>query len=347
MPSGPARIRVAHVICTNAFAGAERYVATLSRALADSSCDVVVIGGSPARMTAELADSAVQWHPGATVWAAAAALARLGPIDIVHAHMTAAETAATLAWPFYRAPIVCTRHFAQRRGSSVPGRLVGRVLTMAMTRQLAISTFVASRVEGRTVVIRPGVLDVGDDLAAERQPWVLVAQRLEVEKRTDLAIEVWAESGLADRGWRLKIAGDGAERPALARLTEKLAVDRSVDFLGSRSDVPTLLAQASIFLAPRPDEPFGLSVVEAMAAGRPVVAARGGGHDETAGQVEGAAMFSAASPAAGGQLLAELAADEEKLRQYGQVLRDLQRAEFTIGRQAAETLAVYRSVLGR
>ena len=153
---------------------------------------------------------------------------------------------------------------------------------------------------------------------------------------------MWEASGLAARDWRLQLAGDGAERDALVRLAEALQISESVDFLGARSDVAALMAQASIFLATRPDEPFGLSVVEAMAAGLPVVAARGGGHDETVGRCADAVMFDGADPLAAGALLGELALDESRRVAYGEQLRDGQRSRFTLERQASMMIEQYR-----
>ena len=61
-----------------------------------------------------------------------------------------------------------------------------------------------------------GVRPEPDRVAAvDRLPVVLVAQRLEREKHTDVAVRAFAASGLADAGWRLKIAGDGALRGEL------------------------------------------------------------------------------------------------------------------------------------
>jgi glycosyltransferase involved in cell wall biosynthesis len=340
-------LRVAQVVCTDAFAGVERYIVTLSRGLAERGCDVTVVGGARGQMLRELAGSSVRWLPAASTAEAVRRLAGLRGLELVHAHMTAAELAATLSWPLHRAPLVCTRHFAQRRGSSPAARLLGTVLTRTVPVQLAISEFVRRSVEGESVVVRPGVASVPKVPDGEREPVVLLAQRLESEKRTELALRIWARSGLAERGWTMQLAGDGAQRDRLTRLAADLGVADSCRFLGAREDVPELLARASLFLATRPDEPFGLSVVEAMATGTPVLAAAGGGHDETVGLAEGAALFAADDLDAAAALLRELAGDADRLRRYGRALRAIQQREFTVDRQVEQTLACYRDVLAR
>lgn len=334
---------VVHVVCTDAFAGVERYVTTLARTQDDAGTRVLVLGGSPDRMPVELAGTRVGWASAGTVRRTARTLRALRP-QVVHAHMTAAELAAVLA---ARAPVVVTRHFAARRGSSATARAAGRFVTRRVAAQVAISTFVADRVEGPSTVAHPGVptVEASDTLPpAGRAPVVLIAQRLEPEKRTALGLHLWAASGLADHGWRLDIAGDGVERPHLTALADRLGLGGSVRFLGARPDADALMSRAAVLLAPRPDEPYGLSVVEAMAHATPVVAARGGGHDETVGTVPGAVLVDPGDPAAAGAALAALALDPARRADYGTRLQDAQRTRFDLAAHADQVAAVYRTV---
>ncbi|MEV7973357.1 glycosyltransferase family 4 protein [Cellulomonas sp. NPDC089187] len=331
---------VVHVVCTDSFAGVERYVSTLARWQDRMGSQVLVVGGAADRMPTELAGTNVSWQPGPGWREAARALRGLTP-GVVHAHMTAAELAAVLT---ARAPVVATRHFAQRRGNSPVARAVGRVLTARIAAQVAISGFVADRVEGRSVIAHPGVPPAPEPPTDDRRPVVLIAQRLEPEKRTDLGLRIWAESGLAGRGWQLWIAGDGALRTELPSLARRLGVAESVRFLGPRGDIDHLLSTVGILLAPRPDEPYGLSVVEAMAHGLPVAAGAGGGHDETVGTVPGAVLLPTRDTRAAGRLLAGLAADPARRVRYGAALRDAQHHRFDLASHAAAVAAVYAEV---
>ncbi|WP_258934086.1 glycosyltransferase [Nesterenkonia pannonica] len=105
---------------------------------------------------------------------------------------------------------------------------------------------------------------------------MLIAQRLEAEKDTATAIEAFARSELAARGWRLRIAGDGSLRPALERQAAELGIAQSTEFLGMRTDVSELMGAAGLMLAPCAVEGLGLGVLEAMSVGLPVVASRSG-----------------------------------------------------------------------
>ena len=119
----------------------------------------------------------------------------------------------------------------------------------------------------------------------------------------------------------------------------------SVEFLGHRRDMWELMRAAGVLLAPRTDEAFGLSVVEAMARGLPVVAAGSGAHLETVGSAPGAALFEPGDADDAARLLRELADSQEERESYGARLQVVQRERFTVEQQARRTDAVYRELL--
>ena len=102
---------------------------------------------------------------------------------------------------------------------------------------------------------------------------------------------------------------------------------------------------ASLFLALQPDEALGLSVLEAMAAGLPVVAAAGGGHLETVGAAPDAALFAPGDVEEAAQLLRSLGADQERRQAYGQQLQALQRQRFDSSVQAKKMVVLYERLI--
>ena len=337
-------MRVVHVVCTDAFAGVERHIAVLARGQRSSGHQVVVIGGDPARMAAALGEG-IAWRSGATVASAIRQLSGIRRADVVHAHMTAAETAAVITSPRTGAAIVATRHFARGRGSNQWVRRLTAVTSRRVDAQISISRYVADSIDGHSVVVHPGVEPVDCDASQKRRPVVLMAQRLEREKRTDTGIRVFASSGIASQGWQLWIAGEGSERAGTEKLVSELGIAESCTFLGARNDVADLYATTSILLAPCPIDGLGLSVVEAMSARLPVVAAAAGGHLETVGAVDDSVTYEPDDPAEGGRRLAALVSDAGVRVSYGDRLHELQRARFAVPRQVEQTNAVYRSVL--
>lgn len=76
------------------------------------------------------------------------------------------------------------------------------------------------------------------------------------------------------------LVGDGPMRERLESMARALGVERSVTFLGTRNDVPALLSASDVFVHPSLQEGYSNAILEAMAAGRPVIAARVGGNVE-------------------------------------------------------------------
>lgn len=346
-------IHVVHAVASDGFAGVERFVTRLAGAQARAGHRVLVCGGPPARMRAELPDG-VDYRPAGGVLGVARVLAR-HRADVVNVHMTATELAALLghlaraARGWRPVPVVATRHFALVRavGSGRLGPPLARAISPQITAQIAVSRFVAAAIDGPSTVVLPGVPDGDGPVdAGLREPVVLLAQRLEPEKHTDEALRVFARSGLADRGWQLHVAGGGSERRGLVELGCRLGIASSVRFLGFRSDVDELLARAGVLLAPNPGEHLGLSVLEAMAAGLPVVAAGAAGHLETLGLVPEARLHPPGDVDTAAGLLSDLAGDPDARTAYATAQRALQRERFSLDRQVAETDAVYRRVLG-
>ncbi len=344
-------IDVAHVVCSDRFAGVERYITYVAPALAARGHRVTVIGGDPARMRDALG-GAVEFVPATTPWDAARALARHRPRrdgGMVHAHMSDAEAVAVGLRPLTRSPVVATLHFAQPRGRSGWRRTVATTVARGIRTQIAISAFVAVRSDGRAVVVIPnGVPDIArPDIARpapHRRPIVLVAQRLEAEKDGATVIRAWAASGLGATGWRLEVAGAGVELAAVLDFAREHEVEASIDFVGAVDDLPDRMARASIFFASAPAEPFGLSVVEAMCCSLPVVAADGGAHRETVGRASPELLFAPGDADAAADRLRALAGDEDHRVRAGRAGRQAYEQRFTIEAHVDRLEAVYEQV---
>ena len=80
--------------------------------------------------------------------------------------------------------------------------------------------------------------------------------------------------------FRLLLVGNGAERDHLETLVDELQLRDHVEFLGERSDVPSILQQAGFFVASSKTEGISLTLLEAMAVGLPIVTTAVGGNPE-------------------------------------------------------------------
>ena len=79
---------------------------------------------------------------------------------------------------------------------------------------------------------------------------------------------------------KLIMVGDGPEREIADQLCKDLGIKKKVLFLGNTSDIDRILCFTDLFLLPSESESFGLSALEAMAAGVPVVSSNAGGLSE-------------------------------------------------------------------
>jgi glycosyltransferase involved in cell wall biosynthesis len=339
-PARPAQLSVVQVVRSDAFAGVERYICQVANELVGRGHHVVAIGGDPDRMRTELR-SEVAHHPATSVGQVARALCGQRSADVVHVHMTAAEAAAWLARPVQRAPIVATRHFSGDRGRGTLARLLTRVTSRPLSRDIAISRFVADSIDGPSVLLPNGVAD--QPQASLDSHTVVMLQRLTPEKSPEVGLRAWSASGLGAKGWRLVVAGVGDLGDSLRRLADQLAITDSVDFVGLVTDTDRLLDESAVLLAPASAEPFGLSVVEAMAHGVPVVAAEGGAHVETVG--EDGMLFPPGDASAAARALVALSDDLELRRRMGGRLRERQQARFSLPRHVEALEGLYRQVI--
>lgn len=332
-------MRITHLVVSPQFHGTERYVVDVASGLAERGHDVTVVGGDPAVM-ASLLPPTVRRRPGHDGHSALVSLVGAGRQDVVHAHLLRSERIATLAAPATRARPVVTEHLARIEPSGALGRAQERLLSRTSRQRIAVSHAIADDLHGnrcRATVLHNGVTSVPAPSTPQEPPsrvagppTVLVGQRLHHSKDTATALRAWALSGLADDGWRLLVAGEGPQRHALEALVADLDVGDSVDLLGWRADLHSLMASSDVFLASAVVEPLGLSVLEAMARGVPVVASTATGHLETVGSAPGARLFLAGDAGACAEELRALASDAEARRRYGDELRAVQRASFDV-----------------
>ena len=180
-------------------------------------------------------------------------------------HYLAASGTYQAARPLLRAGFGLLRRLDQRAARRV-------------TRMIANSAAVAARIRRVYGIDAPVVhppVDVERFAPAHpvlAEDWFLVVSRLVPHKWIDRAIRAANESR-----HRLKIIGEGRDRDTLERLAGP-----TVEFLGARPDheVVSHMQRCQALILPGVED-FGMTAVEAQAAGRPVIAARGGGALET------------------------------------------------------------------
>lgn len=152
---------------------------------------------------------------------------------------------------------------------------------------------------------------------------ILAVGRLSPEKaHADLVRAVAALKGRpAVPDFRVVVAGDGPERERLQNLCRTLGVADVVILAGATNDIPLFYAMADVFVLPSHSEGSPNALLEAMIAGKPVVATAVGGVPEIVRDGQTGLLVAAHDTAAMAERLAELLADGERRKQLGESAR--------------------------
>ena len=177
----------------------------------------------------------------------------------------------------------------------------------------------------------------------ERQKMILSVGAIQTRKNIARLVEAFET---VDASWRLVLAGSNGHGAAeiLARIDASPARDRiTVTGYVSPDDLAGWFARASIFAFPSLDEGFGMPVLEAMAAGTPVLTSNRSALPEVAG--DAAMLVDPENLEELGEGLRRLSSEQE-LRAHLASLGTERARQFTWEKAVAETWSVYRELLG-
>ncbi|EKP94118.1 glycosyltransferase [Thermaerobacter subterraneus] len=147
-------------------------------------------------------------------------------------------------------------------------------------------------------------------------------------------------------GWVVELAGDGPLLPAARQLAASLGIDHRVRFLGAQPEGAAVVQGAAVAVLCSRREGLPLAILEAMAAGVPVVATAAGGIPEAVEPGITGFLVPPGDAVATARCLGRLLADPSLRRRMGAAGRARYEARFTVERMVAATLAVYRQVCG-
>lgn len=289
--------------------------------------------------------------------------------DVVHTHLPLAEFYGNLAAALCRVPaVVSTKHSDHALFRRPLVRLGHRLMSAPNSAVVAVSQHIARFI--RTVGVWPGTplvtihngLDVGAvdragdagkvaELRGELAPLsgqlIGAAGRLAPEKGFDTLISAMPQVLAQLPGARLVIAGAGPGRAGLEGQIEGLGLSRSVQLLGARADVATLMHAVRVFVLPSRAEPFGMVLLEAMAARTPVVATAVGGVPEVVLDRQTGHLVPPADARRLADAVIALLGSSDRARSYGEAGRQRVERVFPLERMLAATERLYRQALAR
>jgi glycosyltransferase involved in cell wall biosynthesis len=145
----------------------------------------------------------------------------------------------------------------------------------------------------------------------------------------------------------LVIVGDGEERAALEERSRKLGISKKVIFAGIRRDIPDLLALFDVFTLASLWEGQPITIMEAMAAGRPIVATDAGGSAEILDGGRFGVIVPKEDPEALAGAVAELLGDSQRAEGLGEGARARAKSELSSAAMTAKYEEVFGAVLER
>ena len=140
------------------------------------------------------------------------------------------------------------------------------------------------------------------------------------------------------------IGRDAGSLNATRTLARNLGILERFRFPGTRSDIPDILRAADLFVHPSHQEGFSNAILEAMAAGLPVVACDVGGNPEAVVDGETGRLVPPRCPEQLAEAISELLGDEGKRRAMGEAGKRRAEERFSLGRMVAEIEAMYESL---
>lgn len=206
--------------------------------------------------------------------------------DVIHAHYAAPQGfLGVLLKKVRRKPLVVTLHGSDitilARGFAKP--LVSFVLKNS-DAVIAVSEFLkreavklGAREEKIKVIYGGAPASKPERLRPESRAITFIGS-LVWQKGVDVLIRAFGEVDKKFQDAELVIVGDGRERKNLQKMSRELGI--RANFLGSREELGSALEKSAVLALPSREEGFGLALLDAMAAGVPVVASRVGGIEE-------------------------------------------------------------------
>ncbi len=360
---------VLYVVTLAEVGGAQSYVRDLLPAVRDEF-DVVVAAHGQGPLRSAAADLGIPFIPLHHVRRAISPVhdplglaelvrlfVRLRP-DIVHLNSSKAGVLGRLAAAGARVPLrVFTAHgwaFKATTGASAKvylwaDRAVRRLTTMVVCvseTELRAGIAAGVCVAVRSTVI-PNAVEVG--AAPRRARGSTEALRIvsvgRLAEPKDFSTLVTAFARLPAGTARLRLVGDGPLRGPLELQIADLGLDGSLEFAGEVADVGPFLDEADVFVLSSRSEGMPLSVLEAMAAGLPVIASDVGGLREVVVEGETGFLVPPGDPGALAARLASLAGDSDLLELLGDGGRRRAEEHFSLPRWRERHIDLYRSLL--
>src|ERR1043166_8531165 len=279
-------------------------------------------------------------------------------IDIIHAHIARDyPLSAMIAWRAGRVSLVLTRHvlFRLSKIHRLTFRRVSRVI--AVSKAVADGLYAQRLFDPDKIVLIHNGIDVESFSRAGHRPVTgekrfrvgMIGHLAAIKGQADLICAAAAICKHRD-DVEFVLAGEdktrsGENRRQLERLISKLQLSGHVRLVGWVDDVDRFLGDLDLFVSPAHSEPFGLSIIEAMAAGVPVIASSSEGAREIIESGISGLLIGIGDVGALRQAISTLLDDSELRESFIRKARESVREKFSLNRMVTDTERVYRQAI--
>lgn len=281
-----------------------------------------------------------------------AALLRHERIDLLHTHNTYPQFyGARAAWSAGRVPVINTQH-GRGCGAGWKSLLQFRLANFNTRRVIGVSRDAQRLCQRQAPESRHKIDCIWNGIDVDRfafsgpklAPIAISVARLSPEK--DFSTLLHATRRVVDRvpEFRLRLVGDGVERPKLEALARQLDLTRNVEFLGERHDVPELLRTAGFFVSSSKTEGVSLTLLEAMAVGLPIVTTRVGGNPEVVAENVTGLLSPAENPDALAERMLEMLSRQHAWPAIAAAARERVERNFNARTMVAQYEELYRDI---
>lgn len=362
-------IKVLHVLSDTNVGGAGRYIFNLLSNKEETSFEASVACPKGGKLEKELRNRsikvfALEGGESSTNMSQIKSLRRIisqEKFDIVHTH---ASFAGRIAGKMAGAKVVMTRHSLISGRTSLIKRMITRLISriftdkiIAISRAVKINLIESGVPADMITIIYNGIdttkfegikgtlrkeLNTAPDI-----PIIGMVARLVPEKGYEYAINAFYRVLKDYPNALLVIIGSGSLEKSLKNMCSELGIENNVVFMGYRQDVENLMADFDLFVLSSVSEGLGLSLLEAMALGKPVVATITGGIPEVIKDGTNGLLVQPGNDVYLAENMVKILSDRDLARRLGDEAKKTVVEKFSSKTMIEKTEKVYQEVLQR
>ena len=356
------KIKIIHIITSLNIGGAEKLLLDLTQNIGREKYEVkvaTVIKGGVLVSEFEKAGIEVKIFKKkgklgmGVIWKIFRYLRREKP-QIVHTHLFGGDTWGRIAAILARVPIIISTEHNTNIDEGISKRIVKKFLSFFTAKIIAVSEAVKKysiqkdHISGKEMEVILNGVQMNKFLSISQKefgdpPIIGIVGRLEEQKGHKYLFE--ALNLLKVIPWTLWIIGEGSKKAELERLAKNLDLRERVMFLGARDNISEILDKIDIFVLPSLWEGLGIAVIEAAAAGKPIVASRVGGIPEIIENERTGVLVESKNVKSLADGLERVLLGEGEALLMGRSARDYVKEKFDIKRMVKEYEKLYERLL--